>query len=69
MREFIPPNDLRLHCEIGHFLLRVVTADLAAYERFLKDPLTRIRGVSSIKSSFALKHVKYSTRVTAENDC
>jgi Lrp/AsnC family transcriptional regulator, leucine-responsive regulatory protein len=43
------------------YLLRVVTADLAAYERFLKDHLTRIRGVASIKSSFALKQVKYST--------
>src|SRR5579884_1597299 len=32
------------------YLLRVVTADLAAYERFLKDHLTRIRGVASIKS-------------------
>lgn len=43
------------------YLLRVVTADLAAYERFLMDHLTRIRGVASIKSSFALKQVKYST--------
>ena len=43
------------------YLLRVVTADLAAYERFLKDHLTRVRGVASIKSSFALKQVKYST--------
>jgi len=43
------------------YLLRIVTADLIAYERFLKDHLTRIRGVASIKSSFALKQVKYST--------
>jgi Lrp/AsnC family leucine-responsive transcriptional regulator len=43
------------------YLLRVVTADLAAYERFLMDHLTRVRGVASIKSSFALKQVKYST--------
>jgi DNA-binding Lrp family transcriptional regulator len=43
------------------YLLRVVTADLAGYERFLKDHLTRLRGVASIKSSFALKQVKYST--------
>lgn len=43
------------------YLLRVVVADLTAYERFLKDHLTRIPGVSSIKSSFALNQVKYRT--------
>ncbi len=43
------------------YLLRVVAADLSAYERFLVDHLTRIPGVSSIRSSFALKQVKYST--------
>ena len=43
------------------YLLRVVAADLAAYERFLIDHLTRVRGVASIKSSFALKQVKYRT--------
>lgn len=43
------------------YLLRVVTADLAAYERFLIDHLTRIPGVASIKSSFALKQVAYRT--------
>ena len=43
------------------YLLRVVVPDVAAYERFLKESLTRIEGVASIKSSFALKQVKYST--------
>jgi DNA-binding Lrp family transcriptional regulator len=43
------------------YLLRVVVADLEAYERFLKDHLTRVAGVASIKSSFALKQVKYRT--------
>ena len=43
------------------YLLRVVTKDLAAYERFLLDHLTRIDGVASIKSSFALKQVTYKT--------
>jgi DNA-binding Lrp family transcriptional regulator len=43
------------------YLLRVVVPDVAAYERFLKDSLTRIEGVAGIKSSFALKQVKYST--------
>ena len=43
------------------YLLRVVTADLSAYERFLIEHLTRIPGVASIKSSFALKQVAYRT--------
>jgi Lrp/AsnC family transcriptional regulator, leucine-responsive regulatory protein len=43
------------------YLLRVVAADLSAYERFLKDHLTRVPGVASIKSSFALNQVKYRT--------
>ena len=43
------------------YLLRIVLSDLAAYERFLKDHLTRIPGVRSIQSSFALKQVAYRT--------
>ncbi len=43
------------------YLLRVVTSDLGAYERFLLDHLTRIPGVASIRSSFALKQVAYRT--------
>jgi len=42
------------------YLLRVVAQDLEAYERFLKQTLTRIEGVASIESSFALAQVKYS---------
>ena len=43
------------------YMLRVVVADLEAYQRFLLDHLTRVPGVASIKSSFALKQVKYRT--------
>ena len=43
------------------YLLRIVVPDVAAYEQFLKDHLTRIPGVASIKSSFALNRVKYET--------
>ncbi|MBP7336720.1 Lrp/AsnC family transcriptional regulator [Niveispirillum sp.] len=39
------------------FLLRVVAADLQAYELFLKRALTRIPGIRAIQSSFALKQV------------
>jgi len=43
------------------YLLRVVIPDIPAFERFLIDHLTRIPGVASIQSSFALKQVKYRT--------
>lgn len=49
------------------YLVRVVVPDVAAYERFLKDTLTRIEGVAGIKSSFALKQVKYSTVLPIAN--
>jgi Lrp/AsnC family transcriptional regulator, leucine-responsive regulatory protein len=43
------------------YLLRVVVPDLETYKRFLMDHLTRIPGVSNIRSSFALKQVQYRT--------
>jgi DNA-binding Lrp family transcriptional regulator len=43
------------------YLLRVVAPDLEAFQRFLLEHLTRIPGVASIKSSFALKQVSYRT--------
>lgn len=42
------------------YWLRVVVPDLAAYERFLKAKLTRLEGIASIESSFALEQVKYT---------
>jgi len=42
------------------YLLRVVVADLAAYEMFLKEKLTKLDGIASIESSFALSQVKYT---------
>lgn len=42
------------------FLLRVVCADLSAYEHFLRQKLTQVSGVRSIESSFSLGQVKCS---------
>ncbi|MBJ6126591.1 Lrp/AsnC family transcriptional regulator [Microvirga splendida] len=42
------------------YLLRIVVSDLESYERFIKDKLTRLDGVASIESSFALGQVKRS---------
>lgn len=42
------------------YLLRIVVKDLPAYEAFLKRTLTRLEGVASIESSFALGQVKHA---------
>lgn len=48
------------------YLLRVVLPDVPSYERFIVDHLTKIPGVASIKSSFALKEVKHLTAMPLE---
>ena len=42
------------------YLLRVVVPDLDAYQHFVKQKLTRLEGIASIESSFALEQVKYT---------
>lgn len=43
------------------YLLRVVVPDIQALEQFILHFLSRVPGVGNIKSSFALKQVKYQT--------
>jgi hypothetical protein len=43
------------------YLLRVVVPDIQALERFIVERLSKIKGVANIRSSFALKQVKYET--------
>lgn len=43
------------------YLLRVLVPDLPALERFIINFLSRVPGVGNIRSSFALKQVKYQT--------
>ena len=43
------------------YLLRVVVPDFQALERFIVNHLTKIPGIVNIRSSFALKQVKYQT--------
>ncbi len=59
----VRPDVLECYLMTGDadYMLRVVTTDVQSYERFLKTSLTRIDGVARIKSSFALKRLKYST--------
>ena len=43
------------------YLIRVAVANMASLERFILDQLTPIPGVEKIRSSFALKQVRYKT--------
>src|SRR5579863_8777769 len=43
------------------YLLRVVVSDVVALQHFILDRLSKTRGVANIRSSFALKQVKYNT--------
>lgn len=43
------------------YLIRVAVPDIAALERFILNQLTPIPGVEKIRSSFALKQVRYKT--------
>ena len=43
------------------YLLRVAVADMAALERFILEQLSPIAQVEKIRSSFALKQVRYKT--------
>ena len=43
------------------YLISVALADIAALERFILNQLTPIAGVEKIRSSFALKQVRYKT--------
>jgi Lrp/AsnC family transcriptional regulator, leucine-responsive regulatory protein len=49
------------------YLLRVVVPDVQSLERFILDRLTKIPGIASIKSSFALKQVKYQTALPLDH--
>lgn len=43
------------------YLLRVVVADVDALQKLIVDEIARIPGVANIRSSFALKQVKFET--------
>ena len=64
-----PPEVMECYLMTGDadYLLRVVVSDVQALERFIVDFLARIPGVGNIKSSFALKQVKYQTALPLPN--
>ncbi|MDP6027643.1 MAG: Lrp/AsnC ligand binding domain-containing protein, partial [Pseudomonadales bacterium] len=42
-------------------LLRVVTPSVSAYNDFLENVIFQAKGVSQVRSNFALKQVKFQT--------
>ena len=48
------------------FLLKVVTRDVASYEQFLREKLSRIPAVQEVRSSIALTPVKETTELPLE---
>jgi Lrp/AsnC family leucine-responsive transcriptional regulator len=58
---FIQVMECYLMTGDADYLLRVVMPDMPTLERFILEHLTKIPGVSNIRSSFALKQVRYKT--------
>ena len=63
IRQF--PEVMECHLLLGHvdFLLRIVTPDLEAYERFFFERLSQLPDVQEVTSSIALTEVKYTTEL------
>ncbi|MES2042799.1 MAG: Lrp/AsnC family transcriptional regulator [Pseudomonadota bacterium] len=57
------PEVLECHVLMGSvdFMLRVVAADIEAYERFFFEKLSRLAGVQEINSTVALSEIKSTT--------
>ncbi len=49
------------------YMLRVVVADIAAFDRFYKKLITSTEGLSDITSSFAMEQIKYTTALPLGN--
>ncbi|MCD7933618.1 MAG: Lrp/AsnC family transcriptional regulator [Tannerellaceae bacterium] len=46
---------------IHDFLLKVVVEDLEAYNRFVFEKITKVKGIVKMQSSFVLSEMKYTT--------
>ncbi|MBT8078140.1 MAG: Lrp/AsnC family transcriptional regulator [Gammaproteobacteria bacterium] len=57
------PEVLDCYLILGNvdFLLRIVTEDIKAYERFFFEKLSRLPGIQEVNSSIVLSDVKHTT--------
>lgn len=46
------------------FLVKVIVRDMRAYEAFVREKLTKIKGIQQIKTSFVFGTNKYTTQIT-----
>jgi Lrp/AsnC family leucine-responsive transcriptional regulator len=61
MRRFPEVMECYLMTGEADYLLRVVVSDIVALQDFIVGRLSKTAGVANIRSSFALKQVKYKT--------
>lgn len=45
------------------FMVKIVVKDMRAYEQFLREKLSRIKGIGQIRTSFVLATPKYTTKI------
>ncbi len=70
-REAIRDVDEIMECYsiggIHDFFLKVVVKDLQAYDRFVFEKLTKIKGIAKLQSSFVLNEIKHTTALKPVN--
>ena len=61
VREF--PEVMDCYVVLGNvdFLLRIVTADIKAYEQFFFEKLSQLPGIQEVTSSMVLSDIKHTT--------
>jgi DNA-binding Lrp family transcriptional regulator len=59
------PEILECHSMSGpnDYLLRIVSASMEAYERFMSSHVLQIKAVRALNTSFVLRTKKYTTRL------
>jgi len=67
MRHFPEVMECYLMTGDSDYLLRVVVSDVVAFQKFIVDKLSKTHGVANIRSSFALKQVKYKTALPLDH--
>ena len=45
----------------ANYIMRIVAPNVESFESLLRDVLTKLEGVQKLKSSFALKEIKFAT--------
>lgn len=66
IREFPEVLDCFVLLGTVDFMLRIVTRDIEAYERFFYDKLSRLPGVQEINSMVAMSEIKSTTELPLE---